>query len=452
MFSSILRPRWRSLPALALFALLAACGDDDVILQGEREPLGLAAQVDVGFENQALSISLPSPETVNAWTHPGGNALHRIPHSAFSTAPQQIWSADIGAGDTRRQRINAQPVVAEGRIFTVDAQGIVAATSTSGQALWRRDLTPANETGGAFSLGVLGGTSVGGSHGLSFGGGQLYVNSGFGEVHALDPATGDEIWVQDIDAQGGGSATYFDGRVYVAARDSVGWAINAETGRIEWQLIGTPSTSGYLGGAGPTVTDDLAIFPFPSGELLAVIRRGGLQRWTATVLGGRDGVAYAQISDIAAAPVVAGRRVYASNPAGRLVALDLDNGARIWTARDGALKTPVVAGGSIFIVSDQNVLTRINADTGERIWAVQLPLFEESNARRQKTIFAHNGPLLAGGQLWVASSDGGLRAYDPVSGAAGASLPITGGAATAPIVAGGVMYVVTKRGQLLAFR
>ncbi|MEO0678662.1 MAG: PQQ-binding-like beta-propeller repeat protein, partial [Pseudomonadota bacterium] len=114
--------------------------------------------------------------------------------------------------------------------------------------------------------------------------------------------------------------------------------------------------------------------------------------------------------------------------------------------------TPAVAGGSIFFVSDQNALTRLSAATGERIWAQQLPLFEERRARRQKTVFAHLGPVLAGGRLWVASSDGALRSFDPVSGAELGATSIPGGAATAPIVADGTMYVVSKRGTLLAFR
>ena len=426
---------------LCALAALTACGTRDDTLQGTREPLAASSEPLVAEVDRNVPIALPDAHAFADWTHPGGNERHAAPHAAFSVTPQPVWSVDIGAGDSRRQRINAYPIVADGRVFTVDADGIVAATSTAGQRLWSANLTPSTETRGQ-----------GGSHGLAYGGGTLFVNTGFGEVVALDPATGAAIWDQDIDAQGGGSATYFDGRVYVSARDSVGWAIDAETGRVQWQLSGTPSASGYVGGAGPAVTDDLAIFPFASGELLAVFRRGGVQRWNATVLGARSGVGYAAISDVAAEPVVSGRRVYAANPAGRLVALDVFNGERIWTARSGSLKAPVIAGGSVFFVSDQNELTRLNADTGETIWTTELPLFTQERARRQKTIFGHYGPVLAGGRLWVASSDGLLRGFDPVSGQQVVSADIPGGAATPPVVASGTMYVVTTRGQLIAFR
>ncbi|MCH2075476.1 MAG: PQQ-like beta-propeller repeat protein [Rhodobacteraceae bacterium] len=426
---------------VCVLAALAACGERDTTLQGDREALGISGAGQQVQSDRTVPISLPDPQSLANWTHPGGNERHTAPHAAFSSAPQLAWSASIGAGDNRRKRINAFPVVADGRVFTVDSEGAVTSTSTAGQTLWSVDLTPSHE-----------GRGQGGSHGLAYGGGALYVNTGFGEVVALDPATGGEVWSQDIDAQGGGSATYFDGRVYVAARDSVGWAIDAETGRVQWQLSGTPSGAGYVGGAGPAVTNDLAVFPFPSGELLAVFRRGGVQRWTATVLGGRPGVAYSAITDVAAEPVIVGGRVYAANPAGRLVALDLANGERLWTARSGSLKAPVVSGGSVFIVSDQNALTRLDANTGEVIWTTELDLFAEERERRRKTIIGHFGPVLAGGRLWVASTDGNLRGFDPASGTQVASIAMPGEAATPPVVAGGAMYIVTTRGQLIAFR
>ncbi|MGJ8610906.1 MAG: PQQ-binding-like beta-propeller repeat protein, partial [Octadecabacter sp.] len=44
------------------------------------------------------------------------------------------------------------------------------------------------------------------------------------------------------------------------------------------------------------------------------------------------------------------------------------------------------------------------------------------------------------------------RQFDPTSGALVGTIEITGGAASNPVVANGTLYVVTNRGQLLAFR
>jgi outer membrane protein assembly factor BamB len=82
-----------------------------------------------------------------------------------------------------------------------------------------------------------------------------------------------------------------------------------------------------------------------------------------------------------------------------------------------------VAGGSVFLVSDQNDLVRLDAATGATLWEVDLPLFVDPRPRRREGIFAHYGPLLAGGRLIVASSDAQLRFFDPASGALTGSLP-----------------------------
>jgi outer membrane protein assembly factor BamB len=52
----------------------------------------------------------------------------------------------------------------------------------------------------------------------------------------------------------------------------------------------------------------------------------------------------------------------------------------------------------------------------------------------------------------VASSDGKLRSFDPTDGSLIGSVDVPGGATTAPVVAGGTLYVVSGEGQLHAFR
>lgn len=434
-----------SLFGMALLGL-TACGDVDKALTGPREDVRIGPSksdiiADQTAQAAAQPVRLPSISTNANWTHRGGGPTHNAPHAALSSSPQEVFSTKIGAGDSRRNRIVAEPVVAGGLIYTMDSLNTVTAVNTAGTVVWTRNLTPSTEK-----------PSQGGSGGLAFGNGTVFATSGFGELVALDSASGAEIWDQDLDAFGGASPTYFDGLVYVVGQDSVAWAINADTGRIQWQLVGTPSGNNLLGGPGVAVSDTLAVFPFPSAELIGTFRKGGVRLWNAAILGRRGGTAVGGITDIAGDPVIAGDTVYAGNTAGRTVALDLRTGERNWTANIGSYGTPVVAGTALYLVSDQNKLTRLDRATGAIAWQVDLPLFTANRDRRKKAIFAHYGPTLAGGLLWVASTDGLIRAFDPASGAKVAERAIKGGAASAPVVAGGTMYVVSKRGQLHAFR
>lgn len=422
---------------LAGLAFLAACGERDVILPGER----LDLRPTDATPNETRAINLVSPVANADWTHRNGEPDHSIRHPLLGAALTQVFSVDIGEGDSRRARITADPVVDDGVVYTLDARAQVTATNTNGALLWTANVTPANDGANDASGG-----------GLAIADGRVFVTTGFGELTVLNAKTGAEIWTQDLDAAVGSPPTVLGDLVYVVSRDSRASAIEVDTGRIRWQINGTPSVGNFSGGAGPAVNNEIAVFPMPSGEVLGAFPQGGLRRWSSVVTGQRLGESSSDISDIAGDPVISGNTVYAANFAGRLVAMKATNGDRIWTATEGAVSPVWPAGGSVFLVNEISQLVRLDGRDGSIIWKVDLPKFTETRFRQQRTVFAHYGPVLAGGKLLVASSDGIIRQFDPSSGALVGSVAIEGGAASNPVVAGQTLYVVSKEGRLVAFR
>ncbi|RKF16666.1 quinoprotein [Roseovarius spongiae] len=436
---------------LAALGLLAACAKEDEVLTGEREnifavvgdaeadkiPTIAAASVNDG----PAPISLP-PVQVNAeWRQATGSASGRAAHPALSAAPQLVWSANIGKGDSARSRITAQPVVAGGRVFTLDANATVSAHSTSGKALWTANLVPVNDSPGDGSGG-----------GLAFGDGKLFVSSGFGRLTALDPESGAEIWEQELRQTATGSPAVYGDLVYLVAGDDVAWALDTGTGRIKWRLTATPDINNMLGGPAPAVSDKYAVFAFGSGEVQGAFRKGGLRLWDAQIAGRRHGLAQSRVNDIVGDPVIDGERLYVGNQSGRMAALRISNGERIWSADEGPMSPVWPAGGDIFMVTDRNELVRLDGETGARVWGARLPFFTKDRPRRQAEVYAHYGPVIAGGQVVVASNDGYLRFFDPVSGALRRTVAVPGGATTAPVIANRTLYVVSTKGVLHAFR
>lgn len=443
----------RLMTGVGLLAFLAACGNREVILQGERFPVraDLEASIPVegepaptappALENQSLPIALGA-QTGGDWTHRAGNARHLMPHANLSATPQLTWAAKIGAGSSRKNRIGAAPVVADGRIFTIDAGVAVTATSTGGATLWSVDLTAAFDKGGGQSAG-----------GLATAGGRVFATTGYGELVALDVASGEVLWRQRVDAPMSGAPATDGEAVYVSGRDGSAWAVSAATGKVIWQVVGSPGKAAYVGTAAPTIGDRAVIFPSSGGDLMAVLKiGGGTKIWQASLAGKRLGRAYALTPDVTGDAVIAGKTLIAGSGAGRTVAMSASSGERIWSAGEGALGPVAVAGGSIFLVNDEARLVRLDAETGEVIWSVEMPYYTNDKIKRRKGIYAHYGPVLAGGRVMVVSSDGLLRAFDPVDGSLTHSAEIPGGASAQPAVAGGTLYVVNENGQLLAFR
>ena len=429
---------------IGLLGLGVGCSNSDPRLQGERELLDgtVFVETDARFLAEDLpDLRLPSPQPVPAWTHQGGNAQHIAAHAELPSELTLSWSRRIGAGDGKRHQISAAPVAQGGQVYTLDSQSMVTALDETGTILWQRELGK--------SFDALKDASGGG---LAVGGTQLFVTTGFGTVVALDTASGAELWTQDLASYGGASPTVYGDLLYIAARDGAAWAIDTSNGRIKWQVAGPTVAASHTGGPGPAVSEKYAVFPFGTGDVLASFRKGGLRSWSSGLSGARLGLASTQVRDLTGQPVIEGSSVYLASSAGRMAAVDLNTGLRIWTAKQGSQGHILVAGGAVFAVSDAGNLIRLSKDDGALIWSTPLPKFTKKSVKSRAKIHAHYGPILAGGRLILASSDGLIRQFNPADGTLITTVDLPSGAASAPIVVNGTLYVLSTKGDLLAFR
>lgn len=435
-------------------ATLGACEEREVIFEGKRESIFSPNPEVVGEEaaarwaeqdaednaNESRAVRLPAPSVLGSWTQVAANAQNNAPHVAFSAAPEVVFNVKIGQGNSRKYRITAEPVVADGRVFVMDSQQTLVALTTGGERLWSADLTPPGERAGQATGG-----------GIAYANGMIYATTGYGELVAVQVATGQVAWRQDLGAPGSGAPTVSGNTVYVINTSNVGFAINATNGRVLWQLPGTPRSPGVAGSTAPAVTGNTVVMPFSLTSLVGVNTSTGDPTWVVPVKGVRSGKAYNIQSELTGAPVVAGSTIYAGTVGGAAVAVST-NGQQRWSVLEGAVGPMVVAGGSLFMVGDDLELVRLDAKTGERIWGVPLPGYSNKNVRRFKAVHPSYGPTLAGGRLWVASGDGVLRAFDPADGSLVNAVELPAGAASRPVIVGGIAYIVTDKGSLVALR
>ena len=429
---------------IGLIILVVGCSAKDTRLGGERKMPDGSVFVDSKAQFLVKSppaLDLPDARLNIEWTHQGGNAQHYSGHVALSSDLTLQWVTAIGQGDGRRSEISASPVIQGDRIFTLDSKSLVTALRLDGSIIWQRNVSKAysdiNEAFGG---------------GLAVQGNNLFVTTGFGTVLALSVLSGEVYWEQDLTSFGGASPTVVDDLLYVPARDGAAWAIETSTGRVKWQVIGQSVQSNYTGGPGVAVSDKYALFPFGSGDLLAAFRRGGQRSWNSILSGARLGRARGQVQDLTGQPVIEGSVVYLANSSGRMAAMDLDTGLRLWTANQGSQEGIFVVGSSLFTVSDENNLIRVSKADGKLVWSTPLPNSTQTSGLRRGKTFVHHGPILSGGRLLLASSDALIRQFDPANGDLIKIIKMPSGAASAPIVVDGTLYVLSTNGNLLAFR
>ena len=424
---------------LALTALsLTACGlfgDDEDILPGERIAVRPAASTGL-----AGGVATPLPPAVrnSSWTHEGGSAQHGVNHPALAGDLTRVFTVSVGQGRSDETRITSGPVGDATAIYTLDTTATVTATSPTGARLWSRSLVPDGQP-----------ERDGFGGGVSLGQGTVFVTTGFGEIYALDAATGSIDWQQEADAPFRAPPTVTGRQVVAVARDDVATAYDVQTGQILWRLRGARGDAGVLSGAQAASNGALVVLPFSAGEVVAAFARNGRRAWAAAISSGRRGLARSSIGDITGDPVFGEVDVIVGNQSGSVVSLDARTGRRNWTHPDGAQDAAAVAGQAVIFVTDQAELVRLDRTTGAVVWRTQL---DERNPRDRDLAARYRGPVIAGNRVFVVNGHDGVQIFSPQDGSQIGRLDIAGGAAAAPAVIGDTIYVLSNAGALHAWR
>lgn len=428
-------------PSLPKFSELNPFAEKAVPLPGKRIPV---MQKQVGITGELADafapITLPAPHSNQDWSQPGGSPNNAPGHLSFGGSATEVWRADAGEGSSSSGRVTASPIVADGRIYALDAEGNLSAFSTSGgAALWRVSLKPEREkaSSGWFSLGGGGGAGGYGG-GIAVDGGRLYAATGFGNVVALDPQSGKKLWEKLLEAPVRASPTATLDRVFVETLDGRFYCLAGADGGELWSARGLPQQASLINNASPAVEGDIVVVPYPSGDVVAMNVADGSLAWSESLSRTRTTSELTSMSD-AARPAISDGIVYAIGHAGRMVATHSTTGERLWSLNIPGMQPPWVAGGSVYVTDTQGQLLAISRQDGKVQWTIKLP---------GNTSWA--GPTLAGGTLWLVSAQGKLVGVDAMSGRTTVEKDVGTPIYVAPIVAQDRMYILTDNAKLIA--
>jgi outer membrane protein assembly factor BamB len=432
----------RAFAALLLALGPAACDwfkDKKTPLPGERIPvLGIGGGVEPDPKLAATPVSLPPPAVNPDWPEAGGNPAHVMGHPALPENLTRAWDASIGDGSSRYTKVMSQPVIAGGRVFAMDGGvQVIALDAASGSRIWQVDLKPEESRGNAFGGGPV------------FWKDRLYVTTGYAEVLALDPADGKVIWRKNVPAPVHAPPTVADGRVFAVTVDNELNALSTEDGRRLWSHNGIPETAGLLGGASPAVEGEVVIAPYTSGELFALRVENGRAVWSDSLAASRSANAVAGLADIRGRPVIDRGKVFAVSHSGRMAAIDLRSGDRVWEQQIASSHSPWVVGDFVFVLANDNDLVCLTRDEGKVRWASQLRRYEDEPKKSDPIVWA--GPVLGGNRLIVLSSLGEAVSLSPNTGELMGQQTMAAGY-LGPVIANNALYLLSDEANLSAYR
>ncbi len=412
--------------------------DNKVPIEGKREVVSVVRrglEVDV---TDPAPVSVPPAVATPNWPQVGGTPAHDGGHVAVAGF-DPVWRSDVGASGGYRDKILTTPVVAGGRIYTMDADANVDAFDVqTGSRIWRTE-TQGDEDRS---------TNVGG--GVAVDGGVVFVTTGRADVLALDATTGVVRWRKSLGSPARSAPTVSGSRLFATTIDSKLVALSVKTGEREWQYQGNSVATTLLGQGAPAVSDGIVLAGFGSGELVAVREESGALVWSDSLASSRGRNSLVDLSAVRGLPVVDRGRVYAVGAGGLLLALDLRTGRRLWEREIGGTQTPWIAGDWLFVQTTDQALAAIRASDGRLRWARDLPRYE--NEKKQQDVIFWTGPVLAGGKLILAGSNEQAVSISPATGKVIGLVDLRGPATVPPVAAAGTLFILTEDATLQAFR
>ena len=440
----------RNFTVALLIAAALASGGCSLFKKGARPKtpvLGqridvLSNEVDATADpaTRALPFSLPAAVANNGWTESGGNASNSMGHLALGQALRPLFSVQAGRGSSLTARLAAPPIVANGRVYAIDTLGAVRAfDATSGAMIWASQ-TP-DDRGNEAAL-------YGG--GIAYDNGRIFATNGLGYVSALSEQNGGILWKVRPGGPLRGAPTVANGAVYVISQDNQIYSLKEDDGSTNWSQAASLEIAGIFGAASPAVARGTVVAGFSSGELNGYRYENGRQVWQDQLQRTSITTSVSSLSDIDADPVIDNGQVFAIGAGGRMVALDLVSGQRMWELNIAGLATPWVAGDWVFVVTQGDKLMCIYRQNGHIRWINPLPRFEKPKSQRGD--IDYSGPVLAGNRLILAASNGQVIQVDPSTGNYISQFSVGAPVSLSPVVANSTLYIYDDQARLHAYR
>jgi outer membrane protein assembly factor BamB len=337
---------------------------------------------------------------------------------------RKVWSTSIGDG-MGKQGLSMAPVFSSGVLYAADYEGmLVAVDASSGRKVW--DL----KTGQPFS----------GGPGLD--NERLYMGTIDGRVIAYDRNSGAELWNSQVSSEVLSPPAAGDGIVVVRCIDGRVFGLDGVSGRRLWIHDHNVPLLTLRGNADLLIRGGIAFVGYDDGSVTSLRVEDGSVIWNQ-VIAAQDGrTELDRLADIGQRMVLVASDLIVSSYKSRVVSLAADSGRLLWF-KDISSATGVQVDRTNLAVSEKNGdLWMLDRRNGSTIWKLD-----------QMTNRGLTRPAFYGNYVVVGDKEGYLHWLDQDIGSFVARVRTSRkGFAAAPLAVGTTLYVLTQKGELIAYR
>ena len=277
--------------------------------------------------------------------------------------------------------------------------------------------------------------------GVGAGSGLVVVGSAKGEVLAFD-GNGTAQWKVQVSSEVLAAPKVAQDVVVVRSADGRIFGLNAKDGKRKWYYQRSTPALTVRSPVGITISAGAVYAGFAGGKLVAINLSNGALRWEATVALPRGTTELERVTDVIGLPVIAGREVCAVAYQGRIGCFELAKGQTLWGREMSSSSGLALDARYAFVSDDNGAVYALDRSNGTSLW-------------RQDKLRLRNlsAPLAIGQEIVVADIQGYVHLLSRDSGAFVGRVATDGSpVSTSPVsLPNGGFLIQTRNGGLYAF-
>lgn len=352
---------------------------------------------------------------------------------------ERVWKSSIGDG-AAESGVRMRPAVADGVVYAASTDGKIAAfDAASGKKLWSKS----TRQHGWFGWGDAKREDARFSGGPGAAGDLVAIGTLDGHLYGINAKDGERRWAAEVSSEVITAPVIVGDLVVIRCNDGRVYGIDAKSGERRWVYDQSQVPLLSLRGNGRLlVANGVVFFGSDAGKLVALRLDTGEKLWEQTLATGEGRTEIDRLSDADGALVLDGSTLYGAAYHGQLTAIDGPSGRPLWNHALSTFTSLDVHGNAVFGVDDVSQVVAYDKSGGANIWK------QDGLKYRWLTGPAVQGNYVVVGDLdghihWLNGSDGKIVARERLSKKA---------IRAQPVVVGDTVYVEDVEGHIGAYR